>query len=233
MKNVKKSSLARKISPWIAASLTVVMLETTAFAAVATVNVNLRVQPSTEAQIVSLVSGGKEVDVVDEVDGWTRVTFNGQSGYIKSEYLKSQEEYKKDIKSSVELISWSEAKNVVEIGKVIEVYDILTGKKYNVKSFSNGNHADVETVTQEDTNIMKETFGGVWKWDPRPVWVTVNGRTIAASINGQPHGGGTNNSNGMNGQVCLHFKGSTTHNGNQSFTEWHQKELMRAYELAQ
>jgi hypothetical protein len=101
------------------------------------------------------------------------------------------------------------------------VFDVRTGLTYNVKSFSNGLHADVEPITANDTAIMLKTYGGAWKWNPRPVWVTVNGRTIAVSINGMPHGGDTNPNNNMNGQICIHFRGSTTHNGNQSFAKQH------------
>ena len=134
--------------------------------------------------------------------------------------------------NGVELMEWSNVKNVFKIGLSAKVYDVRTGISYNVKSFSNGKHADVEPVTEEDTQLLKKTYGGVWSWDPRPVWVTVNGHTIAGSINGMPHGGGVNNSNGMNGQVCLHFKGSSTHNGNAAFAKLHQDAVDEAWNAA-
>lgn len=138
----------------------------------------------------------------------------------------------KTLKSNnVDYTDWSIAKNIFTIGVPAKIYDLYTGKVYYVKSFSNGNHADVETVTKEDTRIMKTTFGNVWSWDVRPVLVSINGKTMAASINGMPHAIGVNNSNDMDGQVCIHFKGSKTHNGNVSFTKLHQEVALEAYKL--
>lgn len=137
-----------------------------------------------------------------------------------------------DIRSSiVEFTEWTIAKNIFTIGVPAKIYDIYTGKVYYVKSFSNGNHADVEPITKEDTSIMKSTFDGVWSWDVRPVLVTINGKTMAASINGMPHAVGVNDLNGMDGQICIHFKGSKTHNGNVSYTNLHQQVALEAYNL--
>jgi len=134
--------------------------------------------------------------------------------------------------NGVELIDWKDVINIIGIGRTAQVYDVRSGAVYNVKSFSNGRHADVEPVTVEDTETLKRTFGGTWSWTPRPVWVTVNGRTIAGAINGMPHGGGVNHNNGMDGQICLHFKGSATHNNNHSYTQTLQDAVNEAWVAA-
>jgi hypothetical protein len=134
--------------------------------------------------------------------------------------------------NGVELVEWTEVKKIFDIGKDTRIYDVRSGAVYYVRGFSNGNHADVEPITTDDTDIMKNTFGGVWSWTPRPVWVTINGRTIAGSINGMPHGGGVNNSNGMEGQICLHFRGSSAHNGNDAYTQLHQDVVTEAWNAA-
>ncbi len=131
--------------------------------------------------------------------------------------------------SSVEMLSWGEAKELFTTGMDVEVIDVRTGTVYYVRSFSNGNHADVEPITSDDTAALLATYGGRWDWDTRPVWVTLHGRKIAASISGMPHGGGINNNNGMNGQICIHFKGSTTHNGNRAHERDHQASVQEAY----
>lgn len=192
--------------------------------------VNFRTAPNTNATIITTLPNGTEI-LVTEYDGenWSKVTYKGNDGYIKSEFILSKEDYVKQPKSEVELLKWSEAKGIFTIGVDAKVYDVRSGQTYYVRSFSNGAHADVEPVTKEDTAIMLKTYGGKWKWDPRPVWVTINGRTMAASINGMPHGGGVNNSNGMDGQICIHFKGSTTHNGNKSFERDHQDAITEAW----
>ena len=199
--------------------------------------VNLRAEANLTAQIYRTLPVGEQLDIITyNADGWSSVFVNGQEGFIKSEYIteKKVNEYSDfDYFSEiVELLSWREARDVFTIYTPAEVYDIRTGLTYYVQSFSNGKHADVETLTQEDTAIMLETYGGRWEWDPRPVWVTINGRTMAASINGMPHGGGTISNNGMNGQVCIHFKESTTHNGNIAFARDHQIAIDEAWEAA-
>ena len=46
------------------------------------------------------------------------------------------------------------------------------------------------------------------------MWVTVGNRTFSASIHSMPHAQATVANNNMDGHVCLHFYGSTTHNTN-------------------
>jgi peptidoglycan hydrolase-like protein with peptidoglycan-binding domain len=134
--------------------------------------------------------------------------------------------------NGVEYMYWSDVKGIFKIGLTARVYDVRSGVVYEVRSFSNGNHADVEPITTGDTELVKSTFGGVWSWDPRPVWVTVNGRTIAGSINGMPHGGGVNDENGMDGQLCLHFLGGSTHNSNKTYAQRHQDAIVEAWNAA-
>lgn len=133
--------------------------------------------------------------------------------------------------SRVELMHWDKVREILPIGVPIKIHDILTGLTYNVQSLSNGLHADVETVTAADTEIMFETFGREWSWDVRPVWVTVGNYILAASINGQPHSVYTISDNNMDGHVCLHFYGSTTHNGNLDFARLHQDKVIEAWEM--
>ncbi len=189
--------------------------------------VNFRKAATTDADILAKLTRNTKVSIIVEDGEWSRCYVSGEIGYIKTEFLSDKET------NLVSLTPWSEASGIFTIGVAAKVYDCYTGLTYYVKSFSNGNHADVEPVTTEDTAILKRTYGGTWDWTPRPVWVTINGVTMAASINGMPHGGGVNNSNGMNGQVCIHFLGSTTHNGNKSFARDHQDALMVAYRMAQ
>jgi len=123
---------------------------------------------------------------------------------------------------------------VFAIGKVATVYDIDTGKTFNIKRTFGSSHADCETLTKEDTKIMKEIFGGYWNWNRRAVILTVDGIKIPASMAGMPHAGrddkpalayvdgrsgnyGTGRNldsikgNGMNGHFCVHLLGSKTH----------------------
>jgi len=223
--------------------------------------VNFRKAPSLDADIIETLSAGTSVKESFKLDeGWSAVSYGGVDGYIFNEYLGSRETYNNSLSvgaikasetpksetarsdanvtynevaaSGVELLDWGTAKGLFTIGVDALVTDVWTGKQYYVRSFSNGNHADVEPVTEADTQTMLATYGGVWSWNTRPIWVTINGRTLAASINGMPHGGGVNNNNGMNGQICIHFRGSRTHNGNKSHENDHQASVTAAWNAA-
>ena len=188
--------------------------------------VNLRSGPSTNASIIRTVSAGSAVSVTDyNPSGWSSVTVGGSSGYIKSEFLRPSA-------NSVELLEWSAVKRILQRHVPYQVIDVRTGTTYRIQAFSLGNHADVEPPTQADTDTLFRLYGGVWSWNPRPVWVLIDGRLIAAAINGMPHGGGVISGNGMNGQICLHFYGSNVHNGNASYARQMQGGVMEAYEAS-
>ena len=200
-----------------------------------TANLHFRTGPSTDYDVILTVPQSTTVNVTDLRDGkWYAVEFNGISGYMFAEYLFDTSKIVETAGvNGVELLDWSEAKQIFKTGVPVQVTDVRTGITYNVSSFSNGNHADVETFTQEDTDAMFRTYNGRWSWDTRPIWVTIGDRTIAASINGMPHGGGVISGNGMNGQVCIHFFGSRIHPGASLAHERdHQNSVQEAFKAA-
>jgi len=168
--------------------------------------VNLRSEPSTDAKIISVLNTGTSVEVLEyNPDGWSKVRLNGSAGFIRSDLLSEGA-------GSVELLSWSVARDLIKNGVNMRVVDVRTGSSFTLRSFSKNGHADVEPVTQTDTDTILQTRGGTWSWAARPVWVTIGNRTIAASMNGMPHAGSTISKNGMNGHLCLHFWGTITNN---------------------
>lgn len=50
-------------------------------------------------------------------------------------------------------------------------------------------HSDTETLTLNDTQVMKDIFGGNWTWSRRAFLLEVDGRKIAVSVSGMPHAG--------------------------------------------
>lgn len=130
---------------------------------------------------------------------------------------------------------WTEAQYVFYTGAVAKVTDFNTGRSFYMKRTTGANHADCETLTSEDTKIMKEIFGNSWQWVNRPVIIEISGRKLAASMAGMPHAGldsypananissrsggygyGLNldyvKGNNMDGHFDVHFLNSTTHN---------------------
>ncbi|MTI68163.1 MAG: LysM peptidoglycan-binding domain-containing protein [Firmicutes bacterium] len=142
---------------------------------------------------------------------------------------------------------WQAAQYVIPIGAKIKIKDLYTGKSFMAKRTLGANHADCETLTKEDTKIMKDIWGGSFNWEKRPVVVEYNGRKIAASQAGMPHAGNENvpggeytswrnggygagmnldyiKGNAMEGHFDLHFLNSTRHkDGNKD--ETHQKNV--------
>ncbi|WP_077369807.1 muramidase family protein [Anaerosalibacter sp. Marseille-P3206] len=134
-----------------------------------------------------------------------------------------------------EYLDWFDEvkENVLPIGSVFKVTDFYTGKSFTMKRTIGSFHADCEALTLEDTEIIKEIWGG-FNWERRPVIVQAKDRCVAASMTAMPHagldsveggkytegrsggyGGGTNydyiKGNGMDGHVDIHFAGSKRH----------------------
>jgi len=192
---------------------------------------NLRTEPSTDGERIRTVPAGRRVEVTCFRDGvWFAVEIGGQAGYMYAEFLRP---LPVGAASGAEMLDWSTARNILPRNTPITIMDVRTGLTFDISVFSAGNHADVVPVTAQDTATMLQAFGGRWCWEPRPVLVFLSDRTIAASINGMPHGtSGGNTVNNMNGHVCLHFLNSRTHNGNRAHERNHQNAVREAYNHA-
>ena len=128
-------------------------------------------------------------------------------------------------RSGAELLHWDVADKILKSRATI--IDVATGLSFQVQRRGGHNHADIEPLTSADTAVLKRIYGGSWSWARRAVIVVVGGRRIAASINGQPHGGQAITGNGFSGHICLHFLGSRTHASN-SLDADHQRMVQAA-----
>ena len=102
----------------------------------------------------------------------------------------------------------------------MKLTDIYTGKSFNIKIQSIGNHADVEPATAADTKVlcslynvsnasMLETLN---KYQRRAVVLTNSkGEQFIGSIYAIPHGLNKVTGNDFDGQFCVHFLNSKTH----------------------
>ncbi len=115
------------------------------------------------------------------------------------------------IKGEIILSDWDEIENVFTKGSIATVTDVRSGIQYDVQRFGGWFHADCVPVTAEDTEKMKEANGGSWSWDRRAIWVTVDGKTYAASQNSMPHLSNPNPDDNFDGHFCIHFNDSKVH----------------------
>lgn len=106
------------------------------------------------------------------------------------------------------LKSWSEVNALIPDGSTIKITDLYSGDTYSVKRTGGVNHAEVETVSPNDTAAMLEVFGNAFNASKRPVLVEIGGASVAASLQGLPHGSDSVSANEMSGHCCLYFSGS-------------------------
>ena len=127
----------------------------------------------------------------------------------------------------VEKVDWfkGDIQQVWGIGVTAVITDVYTGISFRAQRLYGGNHADAEPLTSADTTAICQIYGvsnaqeisdrdqELQSWRRRPLWVTVGGRTFAASMYGIPHNyeGDRIPDNNYNGQFCVHFVNSKTH----------------------
>lgn len=54
----------------------------------ASTNVNVRLSPSESAERIGVLAGGETVGLLEIADGWCKINYNGQVGYVKEEYME-------------------------------------------------------------------------------------------------------------------------------------------------
>jgi Bacterial SH3 domain./Putative peptidoglycan binding domain. len=133
------------------------------------------------------------------------------------------------------LVDWFNGmEDIVKRYEPFEVIDVRTGIHWTMQRFGGVTalwHADVETMTKEDTEKMTKAWGGELNPSRRPVWVKIAGKYYAAGLMGFVHNRDTISTNGMDGQICLHFRGSKIH-ASAHIDEAHQACIMEAFNSA-
>lgn len=187
-------------------------------------------------------ANGLGIDGTIGINTWNKLFNNSsQKSVAKAKVPEPKAEIVQSSRGSVpkglSLLSWTNVQGIFPRGTVATVIDINTGIKFKIKRTYGTNHADCETLTSEDTAIMKKVFGGSWNWERRAIILVINGRELAASIAGVPHAGvdslpanatvsnrsdgygrGENldavKGNNMSGVFDVHFLNSRTHSTN-------------------
>lgn len=131
------------------------------------------------------------------------------------------------LKGSVVLLDWFKGgSDWLNKGARFTVTDVRTGKSFRAKRFGGWYHADCEPITTSDTAVIKSLEG--FSWNRRPIWVTYNGKTVAASMHTMPHMANPTESNGFDGHFCIHLYHSKVH-ANSKECPRHQSCVMEAY----
>ena len=206
---------------------------------------NMRKGAGTGYGVIKVLSYGEEIKYYSLENGWYLVKAGEDTGYVSSKYVSTT---KPDVAPSnpsdeaedttevgkVQMADWwtSDIQKIFKVGVIATVTDVDTGLSWQVKRSGGTNHADVQPLTAEDTAKMKQAYGGTWSWNRRAIWVTIDGVSYAASMNGMPHGTGSITTNNFDGHHCIHFLNSRTHTGNRWDTA-HQSMVQKAYKAGQ
>ena len=197
-------------------------------------SLNLRKGPGTGYGIVRVLSYGAEVEFDSLENGWYHVRIGGDEGYLSAEYVSTDRPAGAEGGSAVGrviLSDWytGEVASVFDRGDKAVLTDVKTGLSFEIQRTGGYNHADAQPLTAQDTKIMYRIYGYSWQWTRRPVWITVDGRTYAASMNGMPHGEtDVITGNDFEGCFCIHFLNSRTH-GTDRVDSAHQNCVQEAY----
>lgn len=105
--------------------------------------------------------------------------------------------------------------SVMKRSQTFTVTDVRTGLSFKCARYGGDNHLDAEPCTAQDTSAMFSAYNSKWSWSARPIWLSYEGVTYAAAMNGMPHGGQKITTNNFSGQFCIHFLNSRSHGGNQ------------------
>ena len=126
-----------------------------------------------------------------------------------------------------EPVTWEEVRSTLAIGSSYLVTDYNTGTTFYMVFTGGENHAEMECKDAFNAGVLKGIFGGEFNFSKRAVTVSVNGKQIAASLQGYPHGEDTYAANDMSGHVCLFFDESLSHVGSLPDAE-HQELIYKA-----
>ncbi len=110
-----------------------------------------------------------------------------------------------------ELVNWKTVKPQLRAGQTYTITDCYSGAQFSMTFVDGENHAEMRCAAAEDEAVYKELFGGEYNYSKRPVLITLNGKNVAASLQGMPHGTGSHS--------CMYFDGSLSHVGTLSDIE--------------
>ena len=137
--------------------------------------------------------------------------------------------------SKVQYANWySTIRAIAKSMPDVVIYDPDSGLHFNLHMFSFGKHADSETPTAADTDVLNQVVG-VNNWTPKYVWVCFpDGQVYIGSIHSHGHEVDHTPNNNLEGHICLHFpRVMSEAEQTGPYAVSHQKEINWGWELTQ
>lgn len=149
----------------------------------ATENVNIRTEPNTDCDIITVLQKGSRITRIDESDGWSKVLYEGEERYITSEYLsltppeeKSAEETKEEpttednstprfMVTGYELSEKSLSPEKTAVLKVTFKNYSTTKALYNIKFSLTDPSGEILTVGMPTKYVKSVYAGSSYTWE--------------------------------------------------------------------
>ncbi|GAA0179204.1 hypothetical protein SH2C18_21150 [Clostridium sediminicola] len=130
-----------------------------------------------------------------------------------------------------DLYDWNNARRLFTVGQTAILKDLASGISFNVKYYGGSNHADIVTLTQTDTNKLRQIFPS-WSWTamkPMVLYFEQGGKQhqLAVSVTGMPHSSTDIYNNGLDGHIDMYFYNSTSHVNNTK-SDTHQNNCLKS-----
>lgn len=130
-----------------------------------------------------------------------------------------------------DLYNWENGRRIFTVGQTATVKDLNTGITFKAKYYGGANHADIVTLTKEDTANLKKIFPS-WSWNykrPMVLCFSQGGKyyQLAVSVTGMPHGDTDVYNNGLAGHLDMYFYNSVGHS-NPTIDQTHQSNVLKA-----
>ncbi len=123
---------------------------------ITTETLNLRKEPSTESDIVALISIGEECELIEEEGSWYKVKYKDYTGYISKEYAKLVSN--NNSTNTVETQSNDTNNETSNETNTVENNDVESTNN-TIDDSKNNTNTDTETIQEENTygKISKKT----------------------------------------------------------------------------
>lgn len=127
---------------------------------------NMRKDPKDGARIVTQISNGAGVEVLEHLEGWYRISFRNKEGYVKDQYIR--------------LLTDAVGKEIYSNGATVYVYEAMTKESGIVGMINSQQAMKVEQLTAEWALVSCDDISGYVQTDSID---QLNGEPIAAASN--------------------------------------------------
>jgi uncharacterized protein YgiM (DUF1202 family) len=116
-----KSEYLTTTKPQVETATTTETVEETKETVYATAGVNVRAKASADSDIIGTVIAGYSITRTSDKDGWSKVDYNGTTGYIKSEYLTTTKPQTTETTTTTE--NTSQTSSIEEVNETVYATD--------------------------------------------------------------------------------------------------------------